>query len=118
MYGLPPGTKLDFLKGATLLQACFGENDLILNFSDNISVAIFSSIGVGLQEEGINRYVSFAEASAGVLKSINRDVVNVEWAIEGTVTILFENRCIIQLYDDSAEFESFTITSPEGRLIV
>ena len=40
MSGLPSGTNLNFLKARTLLQACFGPHDLILNFDVNVSITI------------------------------------------------------------------------------
>ena len=118
MYGLPANTNLDFLKGKTLIQACFGENDLILNFSENIAIAVFSSVGFIGDAENVKRHTAFADVSAEILSFLSKIVTDVCWTREGTVTLSFSNGREIQIYDDSESFESFTITSPQGQLIV
>jgi hypothetical protein len=111
MYGLPPNTNLDFLKGHTLIQVCFGENDLILNFSDSVSIAIFSSVAM-------NRHSAFREVAGELLVLLNKDVSNVRWTPEGTITLELDNGNAIQIYDDSPNFESYTISSSLGLLVV
>ena len=118
MYRLPSDANLDFFKGKTLIQACFGANDLILNFSENISVAVFSSIGVGLEAVNLKRFTAFEEASANILALLNKDVTDIHWTVDGTITLLFDNGHAIEVYDDSTDFESYTISSPAGQVIV
>ena len=118
MYGLPSNANLSFFEGKTLLQACFGENDLILRFTGGISVAIYSCIGVGLAETQIQRVTAFEEAAVRILGLLNREVAGVSWTTEGTVSLSFEAGQIVELYDDSREFESYSISYPAGDLIV
>jgi Family of unknown function (DUF6188) len=118
MYGLPSNTNLDFLKGATLIQVCFGENDLILNFSDSVSIAIFSSVGVGVASSAMNKHSTFQEVAGELLALLNKVVSNVRWTPEGTITLELDNGNAIQIYDDSPSFESYTISSSLGLLVV
>jgi hypothetical protein len=118
MYGLPSNTQLDFFKGKTLLQACFGVHDLILNFTEKVSISIFSSVGVGLEGRDFDRHSGFNEVSRELLRFLNRAVVDVRWTSEGTVSLIFDEGDALQIYDDSPEYESYTITSPAGLLVV
>lgn len=117
MYGLPPETSLDFIVGQTLTQACFGEHDLILNFSGNISISIYSSIGVGVDIQNIEHHVVFHEVAAAVLRLLNKDVASVRWVPDGTVTLQLDDGSLIQILDNSEDFESYTISRP-GILFV
>ena len=118
MYGLPQNTNLDFLKGETLIQACFGANDLILNFSGNVSIAIFSSVGLGVDSENMKRHTVFEEAAGEILALLSKDVAAVSWTPNGTITLRFDNGNVIEIYDDSASFESYTVTSSRGLIVV
>jgi len=118
MYGLPPNTQLDFLKGKALLQACFGANDLILNFTEDISISIFSSVGVSFGGGSLDKHSAFEEVSRELLQLLNREIVEVHWTPKGTVTLIFDEGGTVQIYDDSEHYESFTITSPSGLLVV
>ena len=118
MYGLPPDTELGFLKGKTLLQACFGANDLILNFTENIAISIFSSVGVGLDGSNFDKHSEFDVVSRDLLQFLNKAVAEVHWTLEGTATLIFEGGGAVQIYDDSAGYESYTIKSPSGLLVV
>ena len=118
MYGLPADTNLDFLKRATFVQACFGGNDLILNFTGNITISIFSTIGVGPRRDDLKKYSRFGDAAGEILGLLNMEVMSVDWSADGTVTLVLESGHVLQVYDDSTSFESFIIKSPLGQLIV
>jgi Family of unknown function (DUF6188) len=118
MYGLPANTLLDFLKGKTLLQVCFGAHDLILNLTDKISISIFSSVGVGLEGSIVDKHTAFEEVSGDLLQFLNKGVADVHWTPEGTVTLIFDDRRSVQIYDDSPQYESYTINSPKGLMVV
>jgi len=122
MYGLPSGTSFDFIKGTTLIQACFGPHDLILNFhqtvSQTISISICSSLAVGRAGTNLLRHTSFEEIGREILSLLNRDVIDVGWTPDGTVSLTFEGNDLLEIYDDSANYESYTISSPAGLIVV
>ena len=66
MYGLQSDPAVDVLKGQALIQICFGENDLFLNFSGNLSFGIYSSIGLGVNADRVIKSSRFREAIAGI----------------------------------------------------
>jgi hypothetical protein len=117
MYGLPSDPEIDVLKGQSLIQVCFGENDLFLNFSGNISVGTYSCIGLGSNGEDIAKISDFAKSSQTLLQLLSVSVSGVSWTKEGAISITFETGRIVEFYDDSQQFESYTIKLP-GRSIV
>jgi hypothetical protein len=118
MYGLPSDPAIDVLKGQSLIQVCFGENDLFLNFSRNVSFEVFSSIGLGVDPGAISRSTDFLEVSQELLRLLSVLVSDVSWANDGTISITFETGYVVELYDDSEQFESYTIKRPGGVVVV
>jgi hypothetical protein len=118
MYGLASGTNLDFFKGKTLLQACFGPHDLILNFDEGVSISIYSSLAVGPRGTNLVRDSAFETVSQEILRLLNKQVTEVSWTQSGTFSLTFEGNNLLELYDDSPNYESYTISSSIGLLIV
>jgi hypothetical protein len=118
MYGLDPNIQLGFLRGKTLEQACFGLHDLILHFDQDISISIESSIAVGQHGQTLVRHRSYQEVSRELLHLLNKVVIEVHWTTEGTVSLVFDHGAIVEIYDDSVEFESYSINSGSGLIVV
>jgi hypothetical protein len=118
MYRLPSDPAIDVLKGQTLIQVCFGENDLFLNFSGNISFGIYSSVGLGTNADRVVKSCDFAGVSQDLLRLLSVLVSNVNWAKDGRISITFETGYVVELYDDSEQFESYTIKKPDGVVVV
>jgi hypothetical protein len=118
MYGLPSDPNIEVLKNESLIQICIGENDLILNFSGNISLAVYSSVGLGQSNNSMTSFTDFIAVSPQLLRLLSRKVLDVKWDKDGTISIKFENNAIVEVYDDSEQFESYTIRMPSGLVVV
>jgi hypothetical protein len=118
MYGLPSGTNLDFIKNTILIQACFGPHDLILKFHQNVSISCYSSLAVGRTGTELIRHRSPKEISRKIIRLLNRPVLNIEWTPSGTVSLTFEGNDLLEIYDDNGPYESYTISSPAGLIVV
>ncbi len=112
MYGLRSGTDLNFLKGRTLFQACFGPHDLILHFDENVSISIWSALAVGQSGSSLQRHSAFAEVCQEVLGLLEKAVHEVGWTPSGTLSLTFEGDQFLELYDDNVGYESYAISSP------
>lgn len=118
MYGLKSDPKIDALKGQSLVQVCFGENDLFLNFSGEISIGVYSSIGFGSDSKSLVKYEAFSAVSKDLLELLAAEVADVSWKADGTITLVFQGGKMVEVYDDSEQFESYTIKSPSGLVVV
>ena len=118
MYGLPSGTNLDFIKGTSLIQACFGPHDLVLNFDEKVSISISSSVAVGRVGTSPVRAAKFEAISHDILGLLNRAVQNVTWTQNGTVSLIFEGNELLEIYDDSTNYESYPVRGPMGLIVV
>jgi hypothetical protein len=119
MYGLPSDTDVSFIARQRLIQACFGQNDLILKFDENgyVSILVMSAIGC-IPSTGVCRRVAdFREAANFVLGLLGVLVSSVQVIAEGTLSITFESGERLEIYDDRRQFESYTIEH-SGKTIV
>lgn len=118
MYGLPLDINLTFFTGKALSQACFGVHDLILSFDDDIGITITSSISYSYAGESILQTKEFCKAALAITSLLNRVVHHVQGDVTGTLTITFEDGAILQVYDDSTQYESYVIRNGQQLIIV
>src|SRR5437016_412054 len=122
MYHLPSDAPIDeycgHFRGKTLVQACFGKHDLILHLDPGIIIAIFSSIGVGRKDQPVQRRTDPKKAAEELFDSLNTDVVDANWSREGDLSLVFNNGSILEVYNDSDQFECYTVTIGKTLIVV
>lgn len=109
MYGLPPDIDLTYFIGATLHQACFGANELILRFDQTISVTIESSFLVSVPGLNQEHFDDIRSSAGKIVRLIELTVVNATGASDGTLTLIFDGGYRIDVYDSSSRYESYQI---------
>jgi len=118
MYGLPKGLSLEFLCGQTLLQVCVGAHDLILNFHDDVSVTVTSRIACAGPDGARHEYDDFRQAAPELMVFLNETIAKAEGSEDGTLRLAFDTGGTITIYDDSAEYESYTIRHGERVIVI
>ncbi len=117
MHGLSRNVNLAFFNGKTLLQACFGVHDLILNFDGDVSLTVTSSVGCMALDGRIQQYDNFRQVAPVVLAMLNQTILSAEGDEAGTLMLRFHGGGMLAVYDDSKEYESYTIKNG-GHMIV
>jgi len=118
MYGLANMTNLNFLRSIRLIQVCIGKNEIILNFDDNTSITIMSSITFCIDGgEGIVTN-SFSDAAQHLINFIDHTIQAVQLEGSGVFKLRFSNNSSFQLSDDSQHYESYIIKKSNGETIV
>ena len=109
-------TDVSFFVGAYLTQVCFGKFDLGLNFDHPpSSIMIQSSFGIQKPSGALEKY---GISDVTQLKDLlNCDVTSANWGELGTLILTFEGGNRLMVFDDSDQYESYTI-SHSGPLIV
>jgi len=107
---------LSFFKGATLVQICLGSNDLGLNF-DIPSIQIMMQSEFGTRVAGEERV--FHNLTDGhLLRSfLDREASEASWGEKGTLILTITGGGQVLIFDDSDQFESYTIRH-SGQIIV
>ncbi|WP_263352641.1 hypothetical protein [Acidicapsa acidisoli] len=111
MHGLSPDTDVSFFVGQTLIQACFGPHDLILNFQGDTlaTVSIWSSIGCVDGDGACKKSEDFREEADFLLKLLNVAIVSSQMSAGSVLCLGFENGTQLEIYDDSDQYESYSI---------
>ena len=118
MFGLPKDLNLAFFEGKVLLQACFGANDLILNFDGDVSLTVLSSVSCKSSSGIIQQYDDFRQVAPLVMALLNCTVLSAEGDEAGTLTLWFDGGGTLAIHDDSNEYESYTIKNGEQMIVV
>ena len=118
MYGLPKDLTLEFLSGQTLLQVCLGVHDLILNFHDDVSITVTSRIACAAPDGPKHEYDDFGQAAPDLMIFLNQTIVGAEGDENGTLRLMFNTGRSLSIYDDSKEYESYTIRHGETFIVV
>lgn len=118
MYGLKPDADLSYFVGTVLLQLCFGAHDLILHFTDDVSITVMSSIGLPSPGAVNYRYVDFTQAATPLLALLNLEVVGSKGSEDGTLTLEFSGGKFLYVYDDSQNYESYIMKYGSEEIVV
>ncbi len=120
MYGLKTDVDLSPLKHKRLIQICFGAHDLILNFEDEYSILVTSTIR--LRFDKIETYLEandFSSMATALMSIVNCQITDVCVVDSQTLKLVFSGASIsLELVDDCANYESFTISGPDLRVVV
>lgn len=118
MYGLPKDINLDFFVGRTLLQICIGASDIILKFDESVSLTITCSIG--FKEEGcdIRKYDFLSHSAVDIIKLLHKIVIGVNGLEDGTLILEYNDGNILEVYDDSEQYESYIIHYGDNEMII
>lgn len=108
MHGLPKDIDVSFFIGQALTQLCFGGNDLLLNFGDDLSVSVTSR--VELEGHGSRSEIEdFKVEGAPLLALIERTIEAATPHVDGTLELRFDGGMVLRLFDDSPNYESYVI---------
>lgn len=118
MYGLPKDISVTFFHERTLLQLCIGVHDLILNFDNEIRITVTSAVALVDSTNTVQRSDDFRAVVTNLVRLLNQKVVSAQGDESGTLTLGFDNGQVLAIYDDSKEYESYTIKNGAQNIIV
>lgn len=93
-------------------------HDLILNFDKNVSVTVTSSVGCTSPKGTIVNYDDFRQAAPDLMAMINHTVISAEGYEGGKLCLVFDGDKKLVLYDDSKDYESYTIKHGNELIVV
>lgn len=118
MYGLPEDVDLSFLLNSQLLKLRRYEWNLILEFDAPVEIniesrALFSHAG------NVSEWVCGCSEKEVVSNAmVGATIVSFSATRSGTLEIDFSNGSKLSVFDNSKEFESYTISGPGLTVVV
>jgi hypothetical protein len=119
MYGIDKSVNFHFLVGKELVQICIGLYQLILNFSDQVSIAVECMIRL-CRPDGSMLEISCdaPELTRALTCLLGYTVVSINTEFEGEMILKFSDGSKLFIVDSNEDQESFTITTPDLEVIV
>ena len=119
MYGLPKDFDGAFLHNSRLEVVSFSENTVFFGFDKNVSITVNSSLRhrrkLGDENATVQR-VPLLESR--LMELLGHLVTHVQADANGTLTAIFENGHMLEVFDDSTNYESYTINDGEHEIFV
>lgn len=118
MYGLPADTDLSFFLGASLLQVCVGENEVIANLYSDISVMIASTVRVTRDDGKAEIFDDARAIGPALLPLLGREIQQATGTPDGTLRLTWDDGTTVEILDSYKEFESYTVRNGEDLIVV
>jgi hypothetical protein len=119
MYGLPPDIDLTFFHGRALQQVCIGLHEAILRLDGDIELTVQTDIGHRSAIGEITAvYKTIVPAAGALSRLLGASVVGAHAEPPGTLVLRFDTAESIEIYDSSAEYESYQIKCGDKLTVV
>jgi hypothetical protein len=109
LHGFPADADFRFFVGQALTQVCIGMHEMILRFSDDVTVTVEGDLGVGVAVGAERIFSDYRKAAADVASFLSRAVADVEPQADGTLSLKFGGGGRLNFYDSSSHYESYQI---------
>ena len=118
MHGSLDNVDLSFLVGASLLQVCVGENELILHFDKEIGITVESTLMVRDAQGGAEEFTSTVPCAGSVAKLLGDSVTSVRGDSDGTLSLMFARGSCLEMYRTSSTWENYSISHGKEVYVV
>lgn len=117
MYRLDKLLDLTPLKGKEVEQVAIGQYQVILNLTDDFSIYIGGSYKYGKGDALVENNGQDPSSSKELVDLLGKEIINSYIESDRILSMHFSNDCILELIDDSDQYESFTITGESFEII-
>jgi hypothetical protein len=118
MNGLPPNIDLSFLRGIELLQVCVGLHEVILHFTSDVSITIQGRFDHVQPSADARTDETLPSRAASLLMLIGKQVGSVSHKTSGELKLGFSGNHWLTFFDDSPQYEAYTISHGEELIVV
>jgi hypothetical protein len=118
MYKIDPNESFGFLINCEVSQICYGLYDILLNLSNNVSISIESKLRLHHGESVLEIEPGQFNNASDLNKLIGCTISEANIIGDKELRIRFSSGSELALLDTKEHFESFSISSPKGDIIV
>jgi hypothetical protein len=106
---------IELLIGTRLIQLCFGQNEVVFHFAGDIYLTCESQLK--LPRNGSIIYENFGMIATELCGALGCEVDSCTRLDENNVLIEFANSLVVQLIDESKQFESIILQVGDKKYI-
>lgn len=118
MYGLKNTIDLSFLLRASVLQIVVSLSALSIDFDKAVRLTIFSSFAVGLPDQPMSKFNGSTDDALALFPLIGDVISEAKATASGGLQVIFESGSVLEIFDDSEQYESFSIANGDQLIVV
>lgn len=118
MYGLKNTIDLSFLLTASVSQIVVSLSALSIDFDKAIRLTIFSTFAVGLAGQPMTQFNGSTEDALALFPLIGDVISEAKATASGGLKVIFESGSVLEIFDDSEQYESFSIANGDQLIVV
>jgi hypothetical protein len=118
MYGLRNTEDLSFLIDACVSQIVVSLSALRIDFDQPVRLTIFSAFAVSIADSPLTRFDGSARDSLALFPLISDVVTAASATTSGGLQVNFKSGAVLEVFDDSKQYESFTISNGDQLIVV
>ncbi|HET7332011.1 hypothetical protein [Dyella sp.] len=118
MYRLKSTTDLSFLSDVCIEQLCVSAGALTIGGDNRVSIKIFASFAISTLGRSYTRFNGSVEDAMALLPLIGDCIREAKATVDGGMQVDFKSGAVLMVFDDSDQFESFTIEYGDLLIVV
>jgi hypothetical protein len=118
MYGLKDGLDLSFLKDSEVVQVAIGIYQIHFAFTGDAVLSFESRFVYESNGEATEWRPGTNKAATAAVNLLGAMVAEIKTPDQKTLELFFSNGDLLRVFDESQEYESFTITRPGATIVV
>jgi hypothetical protein len=118
MYGLKNTIDLSFLLTASVSQVVVSLSALSIDFDKPVRLTIYSTFAVGLSGQPMSQFNGSTEDAQALFPLIGDAISEAKATASGGLQVTFESGSVLEIFDDSEQYESFSIANGDQLIVV
>lgn len=118
MYGLKSTEDLSFLLNACVSQIVVSRSALKIDFDQQTCLTIFSAFAMKIANQAKMRFNGSMEDATALFPLIGDVITAAKATTSGGLQVDFQSGALLEIFDDSKQYESFTISNGEQLIVV
>ena len=118
MYGIGKDLDFSFLRNLEVIQVRIGVYQVQFAFTEDVCLSVEGNFRYSSRGEVIDWLPGSTKAASAVVNLLESTVTDVGVPNEETLELSFSNGDSLRVFDNSKEFESFTLTRPGVTIVV
>lgn len=118
MYTLEKNLDFTFMLEKELIQICVGSYQVLLHFSEDLTITIESNYRLITSEEDINLEADNPKDAARLFPLLGKKIKHVESVEKNEIRLQFSDETILALCGEDEGMESYAITMRDKEIII
>lgn len=117
MYGLKITENLSFLLNACVSQIVVSQSALKIDFDQQTRLTIFSTFAMKIADQAMMQFNGSTEDAAALFPLIGDVITTAKATTSGGLHLNFKSGALLEVFDDSKQYESFTISNGDQLIV-